>query len=104
MARGTLAVGESLATVKNPHVIDEAEVSAHHARLELVLARDEVHGIEGLCLGFGKARDVGAAGVERGVADEEAAGEGHDDFGVVVEEDGAGVVGGFAEEAAVGEC
>lgn len=45
--RGVL---EGLAPVQHPHVVEEADVARHHGRRHLVLARHEVHRVQGLRL------------------------------------------------------
>jgi len=99
VADSAVAIRKGLTAVQNPHVVDEAKIPPHHARLELMLASDEVDGVEGLSLGFGEAGNARAARLKRGVADKKSPGEGHDDPGVVVEEDRAGVGPRVTEEA-----
>lgn len=102
VADGTVGIGKRLTTVQNGHIIDEAKIPTNHARLELMLASDEVDSVEGFSLGFCEAGNVRAARFKRGVTDKKASGEGHHNPAVVVEEERAGVEPGVAQEAEAG--
>jgi len=97
-----LGVLKGLAAMQQRHVVDEADVAAHHAGLDLVLLGDEVDCVKGFGLCLRQAGDTGSAGVEGGVSDEEAAREGGDKVRVVVVHAGAAVVGGIAAESVEG--
>jgi len=94
MTTRTLAVLEGFAAMHDAHVVQEANISLHHDRANLVGAGDGVHGVESLGLAFGEAGDPGTAGIAGSRAREQAAGEVHEEPLVLVVEEGTLVVGG----------
>ena len=66
MSHVSALVNRSLSSVENHHVVDEANVSPAHARLDLMPLGRHVQCVESLCLGLAQAGDAGGARFQMG--------------------------------------